>query len=73
MVLSPKPQPTSSTRSPGAEDAARQQLVAVSGEPGHEQVLEALELVEQHRVPGFDDDVVLVHARSRILPGQVIA
>src|SRR5688572_2760080 len=42
------------------EQSARQQFVAVSREPGHEQVLEALELVEQHRIPGFDDDVVSV-------------
>ena len=51
----------------GAEQAARQQFVAVSREPGHEQVLEALELVEQHRVPGFDDDVVLA---QRGTPGR---
>jgi 3',5'-cyclic AMP phosphodiesterase CpdA len=41
-------------------EAARQELVAVPGEARDQEVLEALELVEQHRVPGFDDDVVLV-------------
>ena len=45
----------------------REELLAVARKALDEEVLEALELVEEHRVPGFHDDVVLLHA---LAPGS---
>ena len=44
--------------------AALERRIAVLRQAVHDQVLEAMELVEQHRVPGFDDDAIAVVHRA---------
>src|SRR5260221_9685798 len=46
----------------GRVEPPREDLVAIAGEPGDQQVLEAREFLEQYRVPRFDDDLVFAHS-----------
>lgn len=48
----------------GMERAPREHLVTVPGETRDQQVLEAHEFVEQDRVPGLDDDVIVDHGSA---------
>ena len=58
-VVSPKPQPTSSTRAPGGKDLAPEQFVAVTRQATTQDVSKPTEFLEQHRVPRFDRNRVV--------------
>jgi hypothetical protein len=48
----------------GTKQASRQQLIAVPGKSRDQQMLESHELVEQNCIPGFYDDVIVVHGSA---------